>query len=257
MPSASITRSLGMAVLFLGSTQLSHAVTVQVVGSFNDQSASSVYFYNRTLNQDDDAVPAQTLPSNAQSTTSSVGYFGWGIDVAESFQNLEIIQSHFWFNGIGSVDGGAAVDPLLGNPFSLGTFTYTNEQTILSGGLVEIDFAMDILVDGISITQGLAPEYRIEIDNTRDGTLNPSDTARLIGLPGDISFFANNTNYLLSFNGFSRDGGATMEDTATLAEGAQTSAEIYATLTAVPLPASVWLFGIGLSALFGFVRRVR
>ena len=60
--------------------------------------------------------------------------------------------------------------------------------------------------------------------------------------------------YLLTFNGFSRDGGLTFETAANLAEGQQTTAQIYGTLTAVPLPAAIWLMATGLLALTGFVR---
>ena len=34
----------------------------------------------------------------------------------------------------------------------------------------------------------------------------------------------------------------------------QTSAQIFATITAVPVPAAIWLMGSGLIALFGFAR---
>jgi hypothetical protein len=210
-----------------------------------------MYFFNRTYNQDDAGIPARNLPSNLNSSTDSVAYFGWGVDVLESFYAREIIQSHFWFNGAGSVDGGPAASAPLGTAFSLGSFTYTNEETILSGGLVEVDFQMGITVDGHSL---LPIEYRIEINNTPNNSPNPLDIARLIQSPTSLAFAINGSPYLLTFNGFSRDGGATFETVAYLDENMQTSAQIYATITAVPVPAAVWLLGSGLLGLFGFAR---
>ena len=239
------------AVAVLG-TQTVNAITVTTVGSFNDPTATSAYFYNRTYNQDDVTNPAQSLPSNLQSTTNSVAYFGWGIDVKQSFATGQIIQSHFWFNGAGSVDGGSAATPALGSAFSLGTFTYTNQRTILSGGIVDIDFQMNIDVGGMAL---IPVEYRLQINNTTNNSrFNSNDTAQITASPSDVLFFMGGTQYLLAFNGFSRDGGLTFETMATLAEGYQTSAQIYGTLTAIPVPAALWLLSTGLLALFGFAR---
>lgn len=241
--------NLAATASLIASTQGAYAATVQVEGSFHNPSASSYYFYNRTYNQDSDATPAKELPSNLNTSTDSVSYFGWGVDVYESFANQEIIQSHFWFNGTGSAGDNSATSITYGEAFSLGSFTYTNEETVLSGGLVEIDFRMNIQLDGY----GLMPiEYRIGIDNTT----NPADdTASLLSYPQNLAFEMNGMNYLLNLQGFSRDGGLSFETYADLPEGQQTSAEIYATITEVPLPAAVWLFGTGLIALAGFARR--
>ena len=234
-------------------SQSAHAVSVSVIGSFNDQTASSTYFYNRTYNQDDATSPARRLPRNLKAATDSVAYFGWGIDVQDSLASRQIIQSHFWFNGVGSVGGGPAASTPFGSAFSLGSFTYTNEQTILSGGLVEVDFQLGINVGG---QPPLLAEYRLEINNTTNNTLGAGafDIARLIRTPDNLSFFIDGSEYLLTFNGFSRDGGSTFETVAYLNEGMQTSAEIFATITPIPLPAAVWLLGSGLLALVGFAR---
>lgn len=241
--------SLVATAAMIATTQGAYAATVQVVGSFHNPSASDFFFYNRTFNQDNDVTPAQELPGNLNTSTDSVSYFGWGIDVRESFRNHEIIQSHFWFNGTGSAGGSSATTISYGEAFSLGSFTYTNEQTQLSGGQVEIDFRMDIQLDGY----GLMPiEYRIGIDNRT----NPADdTASLLSYPQSVAFEMNGMNYLLSLQGFSRDGGLSFETYADLPEGQQTTAEIYATITEVPVPAALWLFGTGLIALAGVARR--
>lgn len=242
---------LGLIAASALTSHSTYSATVSTVGSFNDPTASSMYFYNRIYNQDDSASPAHSLPNNLNASTDSVAYFGWGVDVAESFVNRQIIQSHFWFNGVGSVDGGAAASVPYGSAFSLGSFTYTNEETILSGGIVNIDFQLNINVDGFDL---FPVEYRLQIDNTSNQLANSSDTARLIGIADDISFMLGGNQYLLSFNGFSRDGGLTFESIATLPENQQTSAEIFATITAVPVPAAIWLMGSGLLALVGFAR---
>lgn len=241
--------SLAAAAAIIASTQGAYAATVQVVGSFHNPSASNFFFYNETYNQDADVTPAVALPNNLNASTDSVSYFGWGVDYRESYINHDIIQSHFWFNGTGSVDGSSATTITYGEAFSLGSFTYTNQPTVLSGGQVEIDFRMNIQLDGY----GLVPiEYRIGIDNRT----NPADdTATLLSFPESVAFEMNGMDYLLSLQGFSRNGGVSFETYADLPEGEQTTAEIYATITEVPLPAAVWLFGTGLIALAGLVRR--
>ena len=229
------------------SLQTATAASVQVVGSFNDATASDYFFFNRTYNQDNDVSPG-SLPDNVSSASDSVAYFGWGLDKRELYRNHRLIQSHFWFNGTGSVGGNSATEITYGEAFSLGSFTYTNEPTHLSGGLVEIDFQMDMQIDGI----GLLPvEYRIGIDNT----VNPlGDTATLLSTPDSIAFNMGGAQYLMEFHGFSRDSGASFETYADLAEGQQTTAEIYASITAVPVPAALWLFGSGLIGLAGLAR---
>ena len=247
-----VKTGLGLVTAALLVSPASYAVTVSSVGSFNNPTASSMYFFNRTYNQDDNTSPAQHLPSNLHSTTDSVAYFGWGIDTQQSLINREIIQSHFWFNGAGSVDGGPAASADLGTAFSLGSFTYTNQRTILSGGIVNIDFQMDINIGGMAL---VPIEYQLEINNTANNTTPSYDIARLVGTPTNISYVMNGTQYLLTFNGFSRDGGQTFESVAYLAEGAQTTAQIYATITAVvPVPATFWLLGSGLLAMAGLAR---
>lgn len=244
---------LGLMVSLALSAQSVQAVSVSTVGSFNDPLATNPkYFFNLTDNQDNDSTPVD-LPIS--SVTDSVAYYGWGIDLVDSFITGNIIQSHFWFNGAGSVAGGAAASAPLGTAFSLGTFTYVNQQTVLSGGIVKIDFQMAINIDIDGVDVLLNPvEYRIEINNTREGGSNPADTARLISTPANIPFLLGGSQYLLTFNGFLPDGGSTYETEATLAEGGTTSAQIYATITAVPVPAAIWLMGSGLLALFGFAR---
>ena len=240
---------VSLVVGLVGAIQSANAASIQVTGSFNNESATSPYYYSEIVNQDNNGSPV-SLPPNLNSSTDSVAYFGWGIDVYDSFIEGDIIQSHFGFNGVGSA-GSSPSNILIGDTFSLGSFTYTNEQTILSGGYVEIDFQMDIAIDGLF----LAPvEYRIGIDNTRNSLPNSDDTATLLSMPSDLAFMLDGSQYLLTFNGFSRDGGLSFEDMATLPEGSSTSAEIFATITAVPVPAALWLMISG-GALLGFAAR--
>jgi hypothetical protein len=243
--------SSSLLVIFSLSS-LVEASTVQVTGSFANPTASDMYFFNRIYNQDNDASPSQQISGNAGSSSDSIAYFGWGIDAYDTFINQELIQSHFWFNGTGSVDGSTNTSITLNDAFSLGSFTYTNEQTILSGGLVEIDFQMDIMFDGLSLSPS---NYTIGIDNTVNTSGSADDTATLLSNPADMLFTKDGLQYMLSFNGFSRDAGLSFETSATLPEGQQTTAQIYATITAVPLPAAAWLFGSGILCLVGLARR--
>lgn len=250
------SRLLGLLAMSVLGGQSAHAITISTIGSYNDPTATDPkYLFDLTYNQDDDATPVN-LPIS--SSTDSVAYYGWGIDLVDSFAEQNLIQSHFWFNGAGSEDGGAAASVPLNTKFSLGTFTYVNEQTILTGGtnplkggIVQIDFQMAINIDGLLLDP---IEYRIEINNTQEGFINPFDTARIISAPSDVTFMLGLSQYRLNFLGFTQDGGGSFPTYAELAEGGETSAQIYATITAVPVPAAVWLMGSGLLALFGFAR---
>lgn len=239
-------------------TSTASAFTVDVSGAFDPNSLThtNAFIFKRFYNQDDVSPAPVSLPGNLQSSTDSVAYFGWGIDVTESIVTQQVIQSHFWFNGVGSAGGAAPADVALGDTFSLGTFTYTNEQTLFSGGVVGIDFALNLDIDGLALSNIL---YRIEIDNTTNGGSNPTDTASLISMPAPALFTLGGIDYQLTLNGFSRNAGASFETQATLAEGAQTSAEIFATISqvAVPVPAAFWLFASGLAVMTGAMRRRR
>lgn len=245
-------------LLLLGVMQTASAVLIDVTGLFDPGSLAHTdnrYILKQFYNQDDLYPAPESLPSNLGASTDSVAYFGWGIDIYDSIMYQEVIQSHFWFNGTGSEGGGSAIDVTPDDTFSLGQFTYTNEETIFSGGVVEIDFLMDINIGGTLLNSS----YRIEIDNTVNSSSMPEDTARLLNpLAAPQIFDVGGIDYQILFNGFSRDGGLTFETEATLPEGDQTSAEIFATITqvaVVPVPAAAWLFGSGVIALFGMARR--
>lgn len=250
--SATLSGSLILSCLILALPV--NASIIQVSGSFSNPSATDYYFINRTYNQDNELSPAKHLSNNLNSTTDSVAYFGWGINPLDSFRQHQKIQSHFWFNGTGSVDGSTDTTVTLDEAFSLGSFTYTNEETIFSGGFVEVDFSMDISFDGVALDPF---EYRIGIDNTRNNSSTPDDSISLISQPGDLLFSLDNTQYLLTLNGFTRDAGSTFETSAVLPENQQTTAEIYATIRVVPVPAAVWLFGSGILFLMGLSRRFK
>jgi len=247
------TKHLSYLMLsFLCMGQSVNASTISVSGAFNNPVATDYYFVNRTYNQDDETSPARHLPNNLNTTTDSVAYFGWGVNPYESYKQRQKIQSHFWFNGTGSVDGSNNTTPLIGEAFSLGSFTYTNEQTIFSGGYVEVNFSMDITIDDLELSP---VGYTIGIDNTQNSSANPQDTINLLSSPDDLLFSLNNTQYRLTLNGFTRDGGQTFETSAVLPENMQTTAEIYGTFTVVPVPGAIWLFGSGFIFLAGCLRR--
>lgn len=246
----------GALLILFGAAQPASAITIDVTGSFDPYSLTNTdYIFKRFYNQDDLTPAPASLPGNLNVSTDSVAYFGWGIDAYDSFIAAETIQSHFWFNGTGSAGGGSALELVEDEAFSLGMFTYTNEQTFLSGGVVQIDFSLDLDIGG-TLLNAL---YQIEIDNTVNSSPTPADTASLLDpLPGSQIFQVDGIDYEILFNGFSRDGGLTFETMATLAEGEQTSAEIFATisqLTPVPVPAAFWLFGSGLIGLFSLAKR--
>ncbi|HSH30285.1 MAG TPA: choice-of-anchor K domain-containing protein [Thiohalobacter sp.] len=260
---AGITGALAMTLAALSSS--ANALSVNVSGAFDNPTTSEYWHYKHILNQDNASSGTMNVPVNTGALTDSVAYFGWGIDVNETIDeclNLSTpcqkLSSHFWFNGTGSVDGSTASEATLGEMFSLGEFTYTNEETILSGGYVTIDFLMNIEVGGVSLGDST---YSIGIDNTPNDSAPFEDTAELLSGPMNINFMVGDTEYLLHFDGFSRDGGATLETYTSLAEDSATTAEIYATITQqvtpVPVPAAAWLMLSGLLGLIGIARKRR
>lgn len=166
-------------------------------------------------------------------------------------------SSSFAFDGVGSDYGETGFSASTGQAFSLGSFSYMNEATYFSRGVRGVDFSLAVEIDGDAIEMREFT-YMLEILNTPNKSSNPADFVSLLNNVNSQSILHDNVLYELEILGFSRDGGNTFENSTWADEGSGTSAEIYArfnTVSAVPVPAAVWLFGSGLLGLVAFARK--
>lgn len=201
------------------------------------------------------AVPAGTTIVNQAG--SLVDTIRWGVPVNQS-------QSGYDFD---PVDG--AVNPILGTPFLLGTFTHLN-QPVFQPWLDSVDYSLSLGTNGNPA--GLADVFSFDHTETpNDGNCEPGPAGSvpsvsncddfvvisqlginsLIDVGGDLYFF----NLL----GFSTNGGATIKNLFQSVEGGNNSAGLYGVVTLepirVPEPSLVALLAGG--ALAALRRRTR
>ena len=171
--------------------------------------------------------------------------FNWGL-------NRRNRSSQFRFDGAASdfVENNFTVSD--GTAFSLGDFTYKNRATRFSGGVTGVDFDLNVNLLGIGWSTF---SYSLGIDNTPNGSSNVPDYVSLLTQGEDSLFNYSGQSYRFEILGFSRDGGLTFEDSTYLNERSVTTAEIYGSIQAVPVPAALWLFGSGLLALGALAKR--
>lgn len=193
--------------------------------------------------------------------------------------------NYFEFDGTGSDIGSLPGSTVEGTLFQIGTFDYFNASTKrdkVSG--MSFDLNMQIFDNEISM---MFPTLRFDfaIDNTNDNnnpeaskdTINIID-ASILNLDGSLTsiwgtgplfFELGGIQYSFLLNGFAiidpltglpgvDTNGDFIFSTGTSAyEDTLTQAAIYGTIqqiSAVPVPAALWLFGSGLIALVGFTR---
>lgn len=166
-------------------------------------------------------------------------------------------HSNFSFDGVGSDLADTGFSAAVGQSFSLGDFTYTNEATYYSRNVTGVDFTIGLNIDGVGFTDFT---YGMEIINTPNNSANSKDYAALSNGIVSQSFFYGGTEYELEILGFSRDNGVTFESYTWAREHTSTTAQVYArfnTVAPVPVPGAVWLFGSGLMGLATMMRQRR
>ncbi|VAX07313.1 hypothetical protein MNBD_GAMMA25-2629 [hydrothermal vent metagenome] len=217
------------ALILLGNMNLAQAISYSVVGSFENQGFSDPYSLSYLFNND----------------SADLAEFGWGVNLA-SYES-----SRFQFDGV-NADAELPLDSSL--LINLGSFTYTNLETVLVGDVVTVDLGLAVNVFGAGQTK---LTYALEVNNT-DNVAAGSDSMRVINSPENVIFTVDGSDYELLMLGFSIDGGNSFESNFNLAEGASLNMGIYVQLdrvSAVPVPAAVWLFGSALLGLAGIARR--
>ena len=138
-------------------------------------------------------------------------------------------------------------------PFEIAELTYNNTDiktaTSFSSSFSSVNLDM-ILNYADSSSFGIYNfSADIEIIETSNGNIDSDDTVSVL-LDSDVSpvFSINGTDYIFEFLGFSNGNGG-FDHSFIQAEGSSSSTSLYAKVTAVPVPAALWLF---MTALTGF-----
>ncbi|HEB55447.1 MAG TPA: hypothetical protein ENI98_03910 [Gammaproteobacteria bacterium] len=235
-----VSKYAGLGVLLLaGNINLAQAIPYSVSGSFSNPGFSDPTSLHYLFNND----------QGGNASLPAVAEFGWGVN----FDALA--SSRFSFDGRINPDPDfiptADIFPLI---FGLGSFTYTNLETQLVGKTVTVDLNLNLAIgDPGDPVKQFNLDYALEVNNT-SGTGTP-DSMQIVSMTDKSSFNVDGTDYELALLGFGR--GVTG---FTLAENDTARMQLFARVdrvSAVPVPASIWLFSSALIGLAGVSRRTR
>ncbi len=137
-------------------------------------------------------------------------------------------------------------------PFKIGTLTYNNTR-IASNSSYNLTFTDKSFDIGLDFTVPASANYTFNYDLQDDETVNSlSDSAdRLALIPANNfnpTFTLSGQNFSFELLGFSNGSGG-FNNSFIQAEDTSSSVDLYAKITAVPVPSAVWLF---ITALTGF-----
>jgi len=142
-------------------------------------------------------------------------------------------------------------------PFKMATLTYSNavilastsyQETVVKAGNNSLDIQLGFTSPGV--INGLVFNYDLLIVETDN---NLSDSAdKVLMVPADEFnplFFIDNQAFYFEFMGFSQGEGV-YDNFFTQEEATSSTIDLYARITAVPVPSAVWLFVTALSGVF-------
>ncbi|MBU1690038.1 MAG: THxN family PEP-CTERM protein [Gammaproteobacteria bacterium] len=246
-----IAAGLVSLVLF-GATQLSQAASI-------------------TLQNTTGAWTAYTLAPEALYTIVNNVYVNDGGAHASSFVNMNGLswgespisggpQSGLIFN---QTSNGSSVE--LGAMFELGTLTHSNQLIYTDTSITNANLQLKLTLTGTgSVTTGPF-DYNFSIFESLNSGSCPTWQASMIPCDDKISFSSapmsqqfslDGQLYWFNLLGFSKDR-ATISSGMITTEQMATTQYLMANITAVPVPAALWLLGSGLLGLAGFARRKR
>ncbi len=141
-----------------------------------------------------------------------------------------------------------------GERFKIATLIYSNTRITQSSSydLSVSNKSLDLLVDFTSPIEisGFSFNYDLMITETDNSSGDTDDRVRLIPANDfNASFSLNNQDFIFELIGFDNGSGG-FENSFTQSEDTISSVDLYAKITAVPIPSALWLF---MTALSGFI----
>ena len=152
------------------------------------------------------------------------------------------------FNFLTSAPGSFGVNT--DEAFSLGTFTHLN-NVIDDGPISSVRLDLNLTIGGTGVVGPFLTIFNFfeSPNGCQPLPTCANDLAWLSDYEASTTFFVGDDAYALTILGFSLDGGLSFIDFLTTPEDQMQSAQLYAKVSAVPLPAAVWMFLSALSAL--------
>lgn len=167
--------------------------------------------------------------------------------------------SRLGFDGLGSSYKPQYVSAEIGTAFQIGELSWLNGTAgHYKTNVNSLDLLLSVQLGQDALTDFV---FGITVENTRDDSSRKGDPdhLKLSHEFGSYRFTVAGQAYALDFLGLSTDQGASFTDRLRLDEGHRIKAGLYAVIStqpaAVPVPATLWLFGTGLAALAGLLRR--
>jgi len=135
--------------------------------------------------------------------------------------------------------------------FKIGSLTYTNAEIISDSSLFETALRIQLDFVGPASIGTVDFNYELAIDETNNNNAVSADSVTLTPVAGASSFLAhvNNLDYAFELLGFSSDG-VSFDNVFDQLEYTSSTVNLYAKITAVPIPSALWLF---MTALSGFI----
>jgi hypothetical protein len=185
-------------------------------------------------------VGGTSITNNGVQTNPGVAQIRWG-EVPGS-------RPQSGFNFLGSAPGSFGVNE--GEAFSLGTFTHLN-NVIDDGPITAVRLDLNLTIGGTGVVGPFLTLFNFyeSPNGCQPQPTCANDLASLSGIGTSTTFAVGDVTYALTILGFSQDGGLSFIDFLSTGEDHTQSAQLYAKVSAVPLPAAAWLFLSALSAL--------
>lgn len=238
---------LGIAAMAAVPAQADPTFSGTAVGSWSNPVAGA-----------ENPSPTYTI-TNLDSSTGGKAIFSFGQAIPT--------PNVFTFDGAGS-DSSALVSAFAGvssgQLFDVGHFTYLNGTTNTGTAVDSVSLGIALSLTSPSDADPAASfySYNFGIDLTPNTTGNPLLDADIVTILNGITattFTSGGSLYTLALQGFSTDGGVTFTSQFLSPEGSTATADIYAriipSVTDVPEPFTVSLFGAGLAGVSAIRRR--